>query len=331
MESYKEIAFHDGIVTKENLPYPIVYYPGGYGSFFAFQRIDNSQVVFCECSRTAIENYIYYRLNETNRTVKIVFDRIYFPKTINDTLSKEIYLNEHRIFEYINFKDKLCHECNFKIPEYRYCHEMYGGIFEQTFGWYINKQAFEFGIIPISNTILYKKCPQFILDLIDITQEEYEDFWNKNHNNFFYSKESEEFYRKYHNQFKKIWKVIENEVRLKFGFKKIGKNTQSSELILYYILKSIFPTYNILRNYKPKFLECLEIDFYIQELNIGIEYQGEQHFKPVTHWGGEKGFEELKKRDKLKKKLCSQNKVKLIYFDYSDGLNENIVKSCLNV
>ncbi len=50
------------------------------------------------------------------------------------------------------------------------------------------------------------------------------------------------------------------------------------------------------------------------DYNITIECQGEQHFKPVEPWGGEKQFETNKKRDELKKELCKENGVELFYY-----------------
>ena len=43
------------------------------------------------------------------------------------------------------------------------------------------------------------------------------------------------------------------------------------------------------------------IDIFLPELNIGFEYQGEQHFKPIPKFGGEKEFQKVLKRDKEKK------------------------------
>lgn len=34
------------------------------------------------------------------------------------------------------------------------------------------------------------------------------------------------------------------------------------------------------------------IDFYIPEYNIFIEYNGEQHYVPIEHFGGELQFSE---------------------------------------
>ena len=56
------------------------------------------------------------------------------------------------------------------------------------------------------------------------------------------------------------------------------------------------------------------LDFYLPNYKVGIECQGGQHFFPVEHFGGDKGFKKTLKRDKRKKTLCEKNGIKLLYF-----------------
>lgn len=77
------------------------------------------------------------------------------------------------------------------------------------------------------------------------------------------------------------------------------------------------------RQYRNKKLGNLSLDFYLPEYKIAIECQGEQHFEPVEHFGGEKKFEETIKRDKIKKEICENNGVRLLYFarkQYSEDI-----------
>lgn len=57
------------------------------------------------------------------------------------------------------------------------------------------------------------------------------------------------------------------------------------------------------------------LDFYLPDYRIGIECQGEQHYKPVKHFGGYGRFIEDVKRDERKRTLCEANNVNLLYFD----------------
>ena len=58
----------------------------------------------------------------------------------------------------------------------------------------------------------------------------------------------------------------------------------------------------------------LRLDFYLPKYDIAIECQGEQHYEPIEHFGGEKEFLETVKRDEEKKNSCKTNGVKLFYF-----------------
>ena len=57
-------------------------------------------------------------------------------------------------------------------------------------------------------------------------------------------------------------------------------------------------------------------DFYLPELNILIEYQGQQHYEPVKHFGGQIKFEFQQYSDKLKRDYAKQNGYKLLEIPY---------------
>ena len=59
-------------------------------------------------------------------------------------------------------------------------------------------------------------------------------------------------------------------------------------------------------------------DFYLPELNICIEYDGEQHFIVNDFFGGEKGLLETKRRDKEKNEYCIRNNIQLFRIPYTD-------------
>lgn len=68
------------------------------------------------------------------------------------------------------------------------------------------------------------------------------------------------------------------------------------------------------------------LDFYLPQYNIGIECQGGQHFQAVEHFGGEKEFQKLLRRDKIKKQKCDTNNLKLFYV--VDDINKIQLKGC---
>jgi hypothetical protein len=71
-------------------------------------------------------------------------------------------------------------------------------------------------------------------------------------------------------------------------------------------------------------------DFYLPKHNMLIEYNGLQHYKPITFFGGEKGFEYLKQRDKIKEKYCLDNKINLIILSYKDDI-ERVLNITLKI
>ena len=73
----------------------------------------------------------------------------------------------------------------------------------------------------------------------------------------------------------------------------------------------------------------LRFDFYIPELNMLVEMQGQQHFIPVKFWGAEKGLQKRQEYDKAKEDFCKQNGYNLLkifyYDDVEKRVNEEIV------
>ena len=68
-------------------------------------------------------------------------------------------------------------------------------------------------------------------------------------------------------------------------------------------------TFDWLRNINPLYL-----DLYLPDYNIAFEIQGQQHFGPVDHFGGEENFIISRERDLKKYNQCNENGVKIYYF-----------------
>ena len=87
-------------------------------------------------------------------------------------------------------------------------------------------------------------------------------------------------------------------------------------------VKKILSENNIHYISQYKFENCksklkLPFDFYLPEHNICIEYNGEQHYKPIKFFGGIKNFKLQQKRDKIKEEYCLNNNIKLIKVKYT--------------
>jgi len=62
--------------------------------------------------------------------------------------------------------------------------------------------------------------------------------------------------------------------------------------------------------------KMLPFDFYLIDLNICIEYDGEQHFKKMRFKNS--NLEDIQHRDKIKTEFCKKNGIKLLRINYKD-------------
>lgn len=121
-----------------------------------------------------------------------------------------------------------------------------------------------------------------------------------------------------------IKRIATSEIKAAF---KVKRWVNESILINY--IKEIFKDKTVYTHYRPPFLDGLELDIYIKEFNVGIEYQGIQHEKPIDAWGGEEALQKRKEYDKKKINLCKKNNVDLIFFWYYEDLTKSLIKSKL--
>jgi hypothetical protein len=88
--------------------------------------------------------------------------------------------------------------------------------------------------------------------------------------------------------------------------------------------------YNYIREYR--FDDCrgiqktLPFDFYLEQFNLCIEFQGIQHFEPVEIFGGEKQFKIQQFNDNCKREYCKSKNINLLEIPYLEEKNiENIL------
>ena len=62
----------------------------------------------------------------------------------------------------------------------------------------------------------------------------------------------------------------------------------------------------------------LPFDFYIPMARTCIEFDGIQHYQPVSYFGGLETYEKLKINDKIKEDYCEENYINLIRIKYTD-------------
>lgn len=350
-----EVALHSPVV-QEVLPLSYVHYPNHYGTFFAFSESPSEPPILCECARPAVENCC--RLREMTSMETYGDPLVTAPLSSHDfpnSLASRSLNSLIDLSAILKFSSKICHRCAMTPPSLKYCVAMYGGKFKQHFGWYINQASYRLGVEPLSMDYIEDATPNELLsdieDLRELMQQEEaertrlleivrgparQDISDSEITYWQNVKLSEagtltDLEGKTRRQRRKIDKTFENIARAEFGFRKVGEGWVS-ESLLYKIVCQLLPEYEIVRHLRPKWLERLELDIFISELNVGIEYQGQQHFQAVEVWGGTPALSSLQERDARKRVLCSENGVTLIEVDYTEPLNaEHIAERIENL
>lgn len=101
-----------------------------------------------------------------------------------------------------------------------------------------------------------------------------------------------------------------------------AENKSSFHLSARELIKQIYPTLTLLEevNIPLNKKEIAFLDFYLPLLKLGLEVQGQQHYKFSAHF--HKDQRDLlwqKLKDKRKREWCSLNGIKLIELSYKDS------------
>lgn len=75
-----------------------------------------------------------------------------------------------------------------------------------------------------------------------------------------------------------------------------------------------------------KFKRQLYFDFYLPDYNLCIEFDGEQHYHPIEHFGGENTLFENKKRDEFKNNFCFKHNISLERIKYDENIIDRLKK-----
>jgi hypothetical protein len=344
-----------GYVAQEDLPLPYVHYTGPYGTFLAFSESRDSIPMLCSCAEPAVANLIEIMAKYPSRYQQpsapdAVFRDLYFP----EALIRYVKDRGQREDRGLLFASRLCHRCNLVSPKLRYCGEMYGGVFVQHHGWYVNQAFLRWGVLPRGNGDLLfpyiaSICPSTVagsikqaraaqktyLDeyqrLLTIVHGSARDDINPDEVTYWHSVRTDEaepmqqMRREAAQSIRAVSKVFENMAREEFGFREVGERWVS-ETLLFRIVNRMFESEEILHHHRPQWLEGLELDIYVPSLNLGFEYQGQQHFHPVDAWGGREALKLTKLRDQKKRDMCRTAGVKLVEIDYTEPLTEDHVR-----
>ena len=98
-----------------------------------------------------------------------------------------------------------------------------------------------------------------------------------------------------------------------------------TEVHIYRIVRQLFDADEVVFHYRGKELQGLELDIWVPKYALGVEYQGEQHFRPIDFFGGKSALEKRKKNDARKRRLCRMLNYTLIEFRYDESLSDSAI------
>ena len=100
------------------------------------------------------------------------------------------------------------------------------------------------------------------------------------------------------------------------------------------ILSEEYSSYTVFQEYPVQIRNAsgvnhyLMFDFYIKEMGMVIECQGEQHFKPNSHFfSGKASFQRMKDNDAMKREWCEVNDLMFIELLFSEKITSSLLKS----
>jgi very-short-patch-repair endonuclease len=115
-----------------------------------------------------------------------------------------------------------------------------------------------------------------------------------------------------------VWKVTPANILSKHSGCPKCKNSVAEALIKKWLIQhnQLFETETHFKGCRNK--RTLKFDFYLPKLNVLIEYDGIQHFKPVEWFGGKEALKSQQLRDKIKTKWAKQKGYKLLRIHYKN-------------
>jgi hypothetical protein len=259
----------------------------------------------------------------------------------------------------------LCHRCHLVSPALRWAHEMYEGQFMQYYGWYVQQTWLRLGFSPIMSVgdgawpyLRDVAPPEFIQlrqkaeearnqcqtetdrvmkmvygsDRSDIGPHEITYMHNVRDED---AAEMIRLRRIASRERLQLENSVQDITRSEFGQRKVGERWVS-ETQLHQLVVALLPKEEIYRHDR-QVLDVdgtgrgLELDIWIPKRRIGIEYQGQQHFKSIKAWGGESALLALQRRDEEKRQLCRKLGICLIEIDYTEPLTGSHISHRLDL
>ncbi len=128
--------------------------------------------------------------------------------------------------------------------------------------------------------------------------------------------------------FRTNWRLERTKIRTRLTDEGVIKPKWKHEVTLFRMVRKEYP--DTLYQYRPEWLGRQSLDLYIPSLRTAIEYQGIQHYLPISFFGGEEALLQRQELDLQKKQLCLTNNVRLIEWPYDTEPTVTNLKKALN-
>jgi hypothetical protein len=297
-------------VIESGLPLKGVHYPPArLGMLFAFSDPSDSVPYLCSCSKAVLET-----LRDINNLPDLFSTIRQATPYVADSLiarAKSLSLDECEEL----FRDEICHACSKTFPSLMSSAYEHGSFTYRWLYWYEKQECFINGFdYPSYKPAKGRPLDEFTEHLEVVSALNTPSFEIEAH-------------KKARDRISSLLHLLLKE---RFQIQSMGGSSHA-EITILKMVKELLPDLKIVHHFRPDWLNGLEIDIWIPDLNIGIEYQGEQHYHPIEIWGGDVGLKDLQIRDARKKKLCKELGVKLIEIKYDQKISKDALKTLLAI
>ena len=325
------------VVTEPELPAPVVHYPSHYGAFIAFATDPTAVPALCACTRPLFEGE---GADAPSALVADPWRGSALPVAVVAAV---------KATGAFPFVQGACHRCTRTAPSVRWCHEMYGGKFKQTFGWYIQQAGWRLrrgaaegheGVVAEyaaacgerADAVRERAAFQQRLAGVPVglcgPVPDPGALLGKA-----LSPEDAATLRALAKREaaaeRALGHLVENLVRDEFGYPRVGERWRS-ETELRALVARLLPGEVVVAHDRPTWLDGLELDVHVPGRHLAFEYQGQQHFHAIEAWGGEPALRALRERDARKVEACRRHGVRLVVLTYQDPIDLDGLRARLN-
>ncbi len=339
-------------LVRTSLPLP---YCQVGGVFMAYAEKPDGMGCFCACTREAIGHYVQSELaekseREARRGLRPQgrYDFVInhsFPEAVADALWAQQPDNDG-ILERLRFRENICHRCWRAVPPYENLQSR--SYFENVFRLLIYRELHALGFSFIAHPLPYVSTPwhgqllpaNFEALMTEVRRLSVEIYGTPTQPPRWRLESGPEYARAWRRS-QEVQKEIEAATRTvrEFAVSRLRAHYEfpafkawlQRETVLFLNVRSIFRPCAVERHAKPDFLDGLELDIWVPDRRLGVEFQGAQHSRAFDYLGGAKALAAVQERDRRKASLCARHGVRLVCFDEADDLNENRVAEKLGL